>query len=272
MSIRTDRRVALKIIKSSPRYTETAVDEIKFLQRLDTSPSSSIHPGRHHVISLLDHFRHNGPNGTHICMVFEALGENLLRLIKRHNKKGVPIRLVQQISKQVLLGLDYMHRCCGIIHTGLLSLFSFISVFFSFLVRETDSSTLDLKPENILLLIEDPIEVRASYPQRAQGLAYKTVTVKIADLGNGEFSLGSANSKSSDIFVFLATRTDFHFTNDIQTRQYRSPEVLLGAPWDTSADIWSIACVVSLFNCHLQKEALAVFSDIRTHHWGRLPI
>ena len=34
-----------------------------------------------------------------------------------------------------------------------------------------------------------------------------------------------------------------HFTEDIQTRQYRSLEVILGAGYDTSADIWSVACM-----------------------------
>lgn len=35
-----------------------------------------------------------------------------------------------------------------------------------------------------------------------------------------------------------------HFTDDIQTRQYRSPEVILGAKYGTPADMWSLACVV----------------------------
>lgn len=34
-----------------------------------------------------------------------------------------------------------------------------------------------------------------------------------------------------------------HFTDDIQTRQYRSIEVLLGAPYSFTADIWSTACL-----------------------------
>ena len=34
-----------------------------------------------------------------------------------------------------------------------------------------------------------------------------------------------------------------HFSPDIQTRQYRSPEVILGADYDASADIWSVACM-----------------------------
>lgn len=38
--------------------------------------------------------------------------------------------------------------------------------------------------------------------------------------------------------------TDLKFTGDIQTRQYRSPEVILGAPYSTSADIWSVACLI----------------------------
>jgi serine/threonine-protein kinase SRPK3 len=38
--------------------------------------------------------------------------------------------------------------------------------------------------------------------------------------------------------------TGHHFTNDIQTRQYRSPEVILGAKWGASTDVWSMAAMV----------------------------
>jgi len=51
------------------------------------------------------------------------------------------------------------------------------------------------------------------------------ITVKIADLGN-------------------ATWIEHHFTDDIQTRQYRCPEVILGAKWGPSSDLWSVACIV----------------------------
>jgi serine/threonine protein kinase len=51
------------------------------------------------------------------------------------------------------------------------------------------------------------------------------ITIKIADLGN-------------------ACWVDHHFTEDIQTRQYRSPEVIIGAKWGPEADIWSFACMV----------------------------
>jgi hypothetical protein len=50
------------------------------------------------------------------------------------------------------------------------------------------------------------------------------LSVKIADLGN-------------------ACWVTHHFTEDIQTRQYRSLEVLLGAGYGSPADIWSAACM-----------------------------
>jgi serine/threonine protein kinase len=37
--------------------------------------------------------------------------------------------------------------------------------------------------------------------------------------------------------------THRHFSEDIQTRQYRAPEVIIGSKYDTSADLWSLACI-----------------------------
>jgi len=124
----TGKHVALKVVRSAAHYTETAIDEIKLLNKIvQANPE---HPGRKHVVNLLDSFEHKGPHGTHVCMVFEVLGETLLGLIKKWNHRGIPMALVKQITKQVLLGLDYLHRECGIIHT-------------------------DLKPENVLIEIGD---------------------------------------------------------------------------------------------------------------------
>lgn len=67
-----------------------------------------------------------------------------------------------------------------------------------------------------------PIE--PALPKKDPALEICDVQVKIADLGN-------------------ACWVHKHFTEDIQTRQYRSLEVILGAGYDTSADIWSTACM-----------------------------
>jgi serine/threonine-protein kinase SRPK3 len=55
---------------------------------------------------------------------------------------------------------------------------------------------------------------------------FNPVLVKIADLGN-------------------ATPSKRHYTEDIQTRQYRSPEAIIGrSDWNWKVDVWSAACVV----------------------------
>lgn len=71
------------------------------------------------VVQLLNSFMHYGANGDHFIMVFEILGVNLLEIMKRYDYKGIPMPLVRRISKKVLIGLDYLHRICKIIHTDL---------------------------------------------------------------------------------------------------------------------------------------------------------
>ena len=61
-AIRFDRPVALKIVKSAPHYTETALDEIKLLDKVVSANRSS--PERKCVVELLDWFKHRGPHGT----------------------------------------------------------------------------------------------------------------------------------------------------------------------------------------------------------------
>lgn len=111
--------VALKIQKSAVHYYEAALDEIQILnfvkkkfaqediqkeyrQYLDfyNTESNNASPDYAHtsirldlsnlpcVVSLNDSFEHMGPNGKHMCMTFEILGENLLSLIKKYQYKG----------------------------------------------------------------------------------------------------------------------------------------------------------------------------------------
>jgi len=372
--------VAMKIQKSAQHYTEAACDEIELLssaaknrgeaewqesakvEGCDCDPrhTSQSYTG---VVSLCDYFEHHGPNGKHIAMVFEVMGPNVLALIKKYNFKGVPLDLVRKVTMHTLIGLDYLHRVCGIIHT-------------------------DLKPENVLVgcplgvpvdkkgepLVQSihPTPGRAVAPGLAAGGVPKKKPVGELDeaaakaqakkdkkkekrkrakdkkkaqaqgeeaadendeeekpnekedapatteepptkkypdppymkpmlkpsrsdpsllnsfgdlvscwkppyhhftphyVGNPplgavgkpavatktamEFSPEVQKVVDMDIFDYPGVQykvvdlgnacwLDKHFSEDIQTRQYRSPEVILGAPYDTSADIWSLACM-----------------------------
>ncbi|XP_072986725.1 uncharacterized protein [Typha latifolia] len=282
------RYVALKVQKSAQQYTEAAMDEIKILKQIaDGDPIDT-----RCVVKLLDHFKHSGPNGQHVCMVFEFLGDNLLTLIKYTDYRGIPLPMVKEICRHVLLGLDYLHRELSIIHT-------------------------DLKPENILLLssidpAKDPChsstpliipsvktdeppprtpaltngdlsknqkkKIKRKAKQAAAATSDNNAVAASADADCSEDKEGScavndggggANEEpngvvcghqrgSRDTRKRLAMEADLRcklvdfgnacwtykqFTSDIQTRQYRSPEVLLGSKYSTSADMWSFACI-----------------------------
>ena len=96
---RAKRFVALKVVKSASHYTETALDEIKLLRCVRESDETD--PKREKTVQLLDDFKISGINGTHVCMVFEVLGHNLLKLIIRSQYQGIPLLNVKTIIRQV---------------------------------------------------------------------------------------------------------------------------------------------------------------------------
>ncbi|EPS38452.1 hypothetical protein H072_7793 [Dactylellina haptotyla CBS 200.50] len=299
----TGRHVALKVVRSAAHYTETALDEIKLLQKIVTAKPE--HPGRQFVVSLLDSFEHKGPNGTHVCMVFEVLGENLLGLIKKWNHRGIPMQLVKQITKQVLLGLDYLHRECGIIHTDLKPENVLIEIGdVESIVRLVEGDTAKVngdktKPERpsnrrrrrTLITGSQPLPspVATTFganpffvpkskthshsslstymdssdssthldPESANKAREKTAELLTGAISGINLEKAAEDSDSTQETPFPndmikvkiadlgnACWTNHHFTNDIQTRQYRSPEVILGAKWGASTDTWSMACMV----------------------------
>ena len=140
--------VAIKIQKSAQQYIDAAYDEVEILQELEKHNfdeewvksvkeywkdqpeklKNGVERDHSQIVQLLNSFIYHGQNGKHFCMVFEIMGVTLLEIIKRYNYKGIPLPYVREITKQILIGLDFLHRMCGIIHT-------------------------DLKPENVLVCL-----------------------------------------------------------------------------------------------------------------------
>lgn len=354
--------VAMKIVRSAKHYTDTAIDEVRLLDKVTSSDVH--HPGHEHVIQLLDTFTHEGPNGVHVCMVFEVLGENLLGLIRRYKHKGIPVVFVKQIAKQLLSALDFLHRKCGVIHTDLKPENVLIEIGdVEQIVRmveheelqarlqrralrtksndqsgqatvlatvlatgqasvQTDLASGHTSGQMLMPKVRSAVEVKASpligrngrrsrrhtlitgsqplpSPLRTfnrsfsnvHGLAHSTSNTPVHpgppgansssfannsdtendNLNNSLSSMSISNSSSAfpthqqnnddngsiksiindDELISVkiadlgnACWTHHHFTDEIQTRQYRSPEVLLGHHWGAASDLWSFACLI----------------------------
>ena len=198
------------------------------------------------------------------CMVCEVLGDSLYDFLslgcgpcacsaadvllcmigtwlrKWNGYRGYWLQDIQAFAKQSLKGLSFLHNM-SLTHT-------------------------DLKPENILLRTRDSPRTahfpRADFQPPSERYAKVSYArpasndIKLIDFGN-------------------ATYVDMHHSSVIQTRQYRSPEVILNMGWSEKADLWSLGCILfelysgnMLFQTHSSPEHLALMETWSTGGGG----
>lgn len=117
---KTSSLVAVKIINNRVNGSfEQSMNEIKMLKTLQDKSE----PGQTNFIMMLNHFNFR----SHMCIISEILSINLYSLLEATNFQGLGYNMVQNISRQLLLGLQAIHDS-NIIHC-------------------------DIKPENVMLRI-----------------------------------------------------------------------------------------------------------------------
>ena len=116
---RANGHVSLKILRADAYNGNHHIFELELLQAISRIVESSQSPGRKHVLGFLDHFHLNGPNGQHVCLVSKVLGCHLGLQADHFRLHRLPVRIVKEVAKQLFMGLDFLHRECGIIHTGM---------------------------------------------------------------------------------------------------------------------------------------------------------
>ena len=72
-----NKYVALKVLTADASLDQKESDILRTL-----SNSTLDHPGKRYVMTLLDAFVHEGPNGSHQCLIFEAMGSSLGALLE----------------------------------------------------------------------------------------------------------------------------------------------------------------------------------------------
>lgn len=213
LDLKTKKDVAVKIIRSIPKYTRAGQIEVQILQRVKRNPYAV---GYDNVVTISDTFYYR----DHICMVFPKYGCSLLDLLRYNRFNGFNLDWTRELSRSFLTGVLCLHKN-SLVHT-------------------------DIKPENILTL-EPPIATRVRdrvfvHPPGADlvviDLGSSVPTNPIAPFGyndennengNANGTLGGTSSSSSS--------SSRNLTNDhipiyrpvlICTRQYRPPEIILG--------------------------------------------
>jgi len=106
-----DNVSALKIIRNRNAFCRQAQTEIELLKKLSLPPGSRLKTedsanggerktvdARNLVVQLLDHFMFK----SHLCLVFEPLGVNLLQLLQQNKCIGLSTSLIRFFSKQLL--------------------------------------------------------------------------------------------------------------------------------------------------------------------------
>lgn len=110
--------VAIKIIKNNRMFLKQATVELKILKKIAKYGSDD----KYHLLQFKDHFFFR----EHLCISCELLSYNLYDYLQLINFQGLPVKVIQSISLQILSGLLFLHKN-NIVHC-------------------------DLKPENVLLI------------------------------------------------------------------------------------------------------------------------
>ncbi|KAH9912037.1 kinase-like domain-containing protein [Fomitopsis serialis] len=229
-----DSFVALKILtceatKALSAGPDQRSDEQRMLEKIANADHA--HRGYRHNLAYLNAFDIRGTHGLHRCLVTEALGYGVdyIRKLRDDNDRRVAPSIVKRVVRQVLLGLEYLHDVCGIVHTDLKNdniLFRprDLCTIVAHELAENPSVTYDCGTEgnaSVVPVVSQvlPLSVDASIHER-------DLDVVLADVGHSHW-------------------IEHHFQELIQPDALRAPEVILGHPWSTPADIWSVGCLVT---------------------------
>lgn len=242
--------MVVKIINCDFGDEDSAGLELKISQRIKQANPS--HEGISYVRTIIDSFQVSGPHGTHVCLLYEPMREHLYLFERRCRNGRFPLDLIRAYLRLLLTGLDYLHSECHIIHTGRLTAMPIL------LQTEAHSANTDIKLDNIMVGIEDSsvienfarAQAENPMPRKVQDgrtvylshndfgpIRSKNILPKIADFGLAQFGESGLQRHP--------TQQDF----------YRAPEVILGAGWTYSADIWNLGVLVR-FDFHMNYSLL----------------
>lgn len=182
------------------KTAEDSIDssELSVLRYLNQQGGSDPMPT--HVTALLDCFEHEGPNGKHLCLVFEALSVNISSMLtwtpEYHNGTVsiFPKRMAKRILRQVLLGISFLHShgvIHGDIHTGNILFLApgLASCTAEEVEHDTNAGIMSVTRPDGKLDEWAPRYIPMAWPLIEYAYHGLGLIVKITDLGGGKLKL-----------------------------------------------------------------------------------
>lgn len=185
--------IKIKTAKSSTDQSELSI--LNDLNRNDFPVERS-----RHIVTLLNSFQHHGPNGKHTCLVFETLGPSLSTMLdwtpeyRGRTPMGskcyrFPLWMAKRISKDVLLGISYLHSqgiTHGDIHFGNVLFVAPKLSFTDELECSETETNMALRRSDGKLDTSAPRYIPITRPLLEYANRGPDLSVKLSDLGSGK--------------------------------------------------------------------------------------
>ncbi|KAG6024346.1 hypothetical protein E4U19_003845 [Claviceps sp. Clav32 group G5] len=212
------QHVALKLYVESDSSDISLDNELKAYKRIQNT--STKHPGRYAVRSLLDSFPIDGPNGRHQCLVHPPLWDSLYGVRHRNPVRRFPEQIMALVLARLFQALDLLHQECHIAHTDI-----------------QEGNLLFSADKSVLSAFE---QEELDNPSPRKELDGKVV-YQSRELGQGD---NISRLVLSDFGSSMRLDDGIEHMEDIQPDVYRAPEVILQIPWTYSVDIWNAGCLI----------------------------
>ncbi|KAK4170778.1 serine-threonineeeee protein kinase [Triangularia setosa] len=217
---------ALKVLSAESYSEDHPIFEREILKHLRDDGGKKV-LGYAYICHLVDDFEHRGPNGTHVFLVFELMGETLRSFGAWFKDNQLPYLVIHRFTIQLVLALDYAHDF-NVIH-------------------------IDIKPDNIFVRFRGTSQIESRYLAQApipkQDRAEESYT-PIESIPLRQFYFNEEDSKNFDQFDIalgdwgVSSWATKHLTENIQPVALRAPEVLIKAPWDATVDWWNVGALL----------------------------
>ncbi|KAF2207809.1 hypothetical protein CERZMDRAFT_114980 [Cercospora zeae-maydis SCOH1-5] len=110
--------VALKLLTADCYDGNHDIFEVDILKAVSDQQNKLEDNSKSHVVELLDVFETETQAGTHRCIAMPVFGCDLDAQARRFPGRRVPVQIMKEITRQLLLGVEFLHSSCRVIHTA----------------------------------------------------------------------------------------------------------------------------------------------------------